>query len=78
LCSRNWRRKRRRKTTRTKEAAGKEKCYPRVQRSGEKGFFGTNATGGLECEDRHQNGFAKGGIRELVFLREGSFSETAS
>ena len=41
-------------------------------------FFGTNATGGLECADGHQNGVAKGGIYELVFFWKDSTSEFAS
>lgn len=58
---------RRRKGTAGKEA-GSQDSHPRVQSNQETCFFGTNATGGLECVDGHQNGFAKGRIHELVFF----------
>lgn len=54
----------------TKGTAGKEAAESHSQRQfdPETCFFGTNATGGLECADGHQNGVAKGGICELVFF----------
>jgi hypothetical protein len=64
----------------TKGTAGKEAAESHSQRQfdPETCFFGTNATGGLECADGHQNGVAKGGICELVFFWKDRSSEFAS